>query len=474
MFPRARTGALGIVAASCCVHAGCRSDPSPLSDAPWAERRPLWRELETERPTDPAAPPVVEAVPLPTQTEAVSLRRALALAVARSPRLRAYAWDVRTREAEALQAGLWSNPELGLEIEEFGGSDERSGFDETEFTLSLAQTFPLGGDADRRRKLADRQSELAGWDYEAARLEVIRETTERYVRALAVERRVKIAEQEVEIAEAVLVIAERRVDAGASPQVERARAQVPVAEARVRLRQSRRDLITARRTLALSWGQRDRLGSGLTGDLDQLAPPPDPNALAALVASNPDVARWATKISERRARAELAEAESTPDVTASLGAKRFNGNDETAFVIGVSLPLPLFDRRQGDALAARLGAASAEERRAAAELRVERRLSDAWTRLADAHDESTALADEALPPAVEAFEATRRAFENGDVQFLDVLDAERTLVRLRTQRAEALAAYHLAVADLESLIGRPLSAVPPAPSPHNTRSEPSR
>ena len=125
----------------------------------------------------------------------------------------------------------------------------------------------------------------------------------------------------------------------------------------------------------------------------------------------------------------------------------------------MSIPLPVFDRRQGDVLAARFGVASARNQQRAVELRIEAAIASAYARLANAYDEVVGLRDDALPPATQAYHDIRQAFERGNLGYLDVLDAERTLIGLRQQYLDALAKYHGSVAELEGLIGQPLDAV---------------
>lgn len=177
----------------------------------------------------------------------------------------------------------------------------------------------------------------------------------------------------------------------------------------------------------------------------------------ALVSGNPRVARRALEISARRAEAALARAEAAPDVTVRAGYKYDRADDAGALVAGISLPLAVVDRRQGDVRAARLGEAA---------------LSEAYQRLAAGFDEAVALRDEALPPATEAFELTRRAFEQGDVALIGLLDAERTLVELRFAYLDALESHHLAAADMEGLIGRPLAGLDAAPAAATNGKEP--
>lgn len=462
---------LGTVVIAALGLAGCQ--PGPLDDAAWPQERTLGERLSAYRP--PAQPSEARnddaALALADPTGELTLRQAMALAVMRNPELRAFGWDVRRAEAQALQAGLGPNPELEVEFENFAGSGPFSGTDSLETTVSLAQTFPLGGDIAHRREVARYQSRLAGWDYESARLEVLTDVTQRYIAVLAGQRRIEVAREAMQLAEQVQTTTKKRIDAGAAPPIEAARASVPVATSQVALKRAERQLEAARKQLALTWASSEPTFTGLAGSLDDLKPPPTAERLVSLINQNPSVARWATEISARRAEARLAEAEAVPDLTGRIGLRDDRAEDAQALVIGISLPLPIFDRRQGDILAARLGAASAGQRQREAELRLESMLSEAYTRLVNAHDEAMALRDIALPPATEAFTVTRRAFEKGDLTFLDVLDAERTLVELRTQYLDALAAYHEAVAEIEGLVGRPLDQLTTAPGTPSTETK---
>jgi cobalt-zinc-cadmium efflux system outer membrane protein len=406
-----------------------------------------------------SAPEPLDISTPPKPKGAITLRQTLALALEYHPGLHAYAWEVRAAEARVLQAGLRPNPELEAEFENFAGNKAFSGAQSLETTLSLAQTFPLGGDIERRRELAGLQAQMAGWDYEAARLEVLTEVTQDYVALLRAQRQVKLARETLSLAEQVRDATNRRIRAGDAPPIDAARASVPVATAQVKLRRAERLLRAAQRQLALMWSSREVSFDLAEGSLDDLETPPSAQRLAALVSQNPQVARWAVEVSARRAETGLAEAEAVPDLTARAGVKYDNAEGAGALVLGISLPIPVFDRRQGDVMAARLSANAAEEQRRAAERRVEAALSQAYARMAAGFDEAVAIREVALPPAREAFELTHRAFEKGDLALLDVLDAERTLVELRSDYLDALTDYHLAVIEIEGLIGHPLAGL---------------
>lgn len=447
---------LSAVTAGAFIFAGCES-ASPFKPLPLdrANARDSLTPPAQSRADDASEPLRTETPPRPSGR--LGLGDALSLALTHSPRLAAYSTDIRVAEAKAMQAGRWSNPQLDVEVENIAGSGSFSGVDSAETTVSLAQTFPLGGDIARRREVAQARTRRANWEYESARLAVLLEATQRFVDALAADQRIELSERELALARATQELTIQRVEAGDVSPVEKARVVVPVITAEVALERARREREAAYRRVATTWGRRTVTFDVLVGDMEQLDPLPSVDALIELINKNPEVARWAAEISARLAEQRLAEAEALPDLTGRVGVKHNNADDDVGLVVGVSLPLPIFDRRRGDALAARLGASAARQRQREAELRLEDMLSDAYAQLAASHDEATALRARALPAATNAYDATRRAFDEGKLPFLDVLDAQRTLFDLQSRYIDALAAYHTAAAEIEALIGQRLT-----------------
>jgi len=434
---------------------------APRSDAPSLDRLDRSGSLRAEHGDAPPQP-----------IGELKLSDTLSLALMHSPRLAAYSTDVRVAEAKAIQADRWPNPELGVEVENFGGSGQFSGIDSAETTVSLAQTFPLGGDITRRRELAQARTRLANWEYESARLAVLLEATQRFVDALSADRRIALSERELELARATQTLTIQRVEAGDVSPVEKARVVVPVITAEVAMERTRRAREAAYRRVATTWGSRTVTFDRLIGDLKQLDPLPSVDALVDLINENPQVARWAAEISKRLAEQRIAEAEAVPDLTGRVGMMHDNADDDVGLVVGVTLPLPIFDRRRGDTLAARLGATAARQRQRDAELRLEDMLSEAYAQLAGSHDEATALKARALPAATNAYNATRRAFDEGKLPFLDVLDAQRTLFDLQSRYIDALASYHTAAAEIEALIGQRLTDLNQPVIPTEQETEP--
>ncbi len=386
----------------------------------------------------------------------LTLRAALSLALLRNPGLSSFSWEIRASEARALQAGLLPNPQIEGVVEDFAGSGDFGGFDEAESTIALSQLIELGGKRTKRLRVAEIGRGLAAWDYEAKRLSVLTETAQAFVEVLAGQRRVELQTAGLELAREVLRTVSERVEAGKSSPIERARAQIVASQSGISLERAKRALEAARARLAASWGGSAARFQSVSGALEETPEVPALETLGAWIGENPDVSRWAVEITERRARVELADAQAIPDLTVKAGARLLRGSDETAFVVGLSLPLPLFDRNQGRRREAAFKLAKAIEERRAAEVRVRTALSDAYQALLSAYSEVATLRDEVLPAARSAFDGISESYRQGKLTQLDVLDSQRTLFQVRDQYTDALSSYHRARARVEGLVGRPI------------------
>jgi cobalt-zinc-cadmium efflux system outer membrane protein len=399
--------------------AGCA--PGPLDDDYWPAASPLGHDIEAVRvpPEPPPDPGPVTDFADPTGE--LPLRNAWALALEQGPQLAVFAWEIRAEEAAVMQAGLPPNPELEVEVEDFGGSGDFSGFDGSETTIAIGQTILLGGKLSKRVELARLGRDLAGWDYEVARVDALTAVAGDFVATLAAQERLTLARESEELAQRIFSTI----------------------------------------GLAANWGSTSPRFAQAAGDLTDVRIPPAAQRLVERIEQNPDLARWATEMAARRAAIDLARAEAVPDITLFAGPKLIEGADETAFVAGMAIPIPLFDRNQGGILEARIRRAQTERYRQAVEVRVRTDLVAAYQALDAAYTEVQTVRDEIEPSARAAFEAAEEAFRLGKIDALDLLDAQRTLFGVRHQYVDVLASYHQATIDVERLIGAPIHETMP-------------
>jgi len=391
----------------------------------------------------------------------LSLRDVLSLTLLRNPELTAFTYELRAAEARQLQARVLPNPAFAVELENVGGSGSTTtGTRAAETTIQLSQLIELGGKRAKRIRLAGFERELSGWDYEVKRLEVLTEAKKAFVDVLTTAERLAFTADLLRLAEQVQRTVSARVQAGKVSPIEQTRARVTVSTARLQAQQARRSHEAAKIRLAAFWGSTAPVFEGVSGSLDTAASVPSLDTLTARVQMHPDIARWDSEMAARRAQIEVTRSKAVPDLTVSGGVRYLNEVKEGAFVLGFSLPLPLFDRNQGGIgeAYARLSKTELEQR--AAEVRVSTGLSDAYQNLVSAANEVSTLQNDVLPAAQEAFQATEEGYRLGKFGLLAVLDVQRTFFEARGRYLEALATYHKAVADLERLSGEELHIVP--------------
>lgn len=438
---------------------GCATRPEPAHES-WIPPRPLGKELERYHPPQepthaPAAP-----VKLKEPTGALTLRQVLALALMHNPELAAFSWEVRAGEARALQASLRPNPEVSVGSEHFGGTGAYRGAGGAESTVQLSQLIELGGKRAKRTRVASLERDLAGWDYESKRLDVLTEATASFVDVLTVQQRLALLEELAGLAQKVRDSIAERVTAGKSSPAEEMRAGVALANTRVEVQHAQRELELRRKRLAAAWGSTNVTFERTAGELTTVKPIPTDEQLATLVSENPDVARWVTEMEQRRATLELEKAKRIPDVTPWVGPRYYSSGSDVAFLAGISVPLPFFNRNQGAIREAQYRVAQAEDERKAAALQAHKALLTAYQSLSVAYIEASSLQKDVLPLAQQAYEATNERYLQGKFGFVDVLDAQRALFEARTHYIQAVGDYHKAVAEVERLIGQGLDSVP--------------
>ncbi len=241
-----------------------------------------------------------------------------------------------------------------------------------------------------------------------------------------------------------------------SPE-ELTRANVAAATVRIELNRARRNLDADKMRLAALWGSSSAKFESVVGDLNVLPPVPPFAELQERLSQNPELARWAAEVAQREAALGVERSKAVPDVTISGGYRRFTLIGGNAFVIGASIPIPWFDKNKGGIQEARDRISKAAEDQRTAQVRVTTMMAEAYRVLANAKDEVAALSANVLPGVRSAFDGVTEGYRFGKFGFLDVLDAQRTLVMINGQYLRALADYHQAAAEVERLIGAPLA-----------------
>jgi cobalt-zinc-cadmium efflux system outer membrane protein len=383
----------------------------------------------------------------------ITLREAVALALEHSPSLRSFDWGRRAAEARTVQAGRRTNPTVSATLEDVGAS---SATVQPQATIQLGQLVELGGKRAARQQLASANTALAGWDYEAARLDVLTQVSSSFVGVLAAQDAVQQTATALKLAEQVRTVVGDRVTAGVVSPIESTRADVLVATAQIEHDQARHALDAGRRQLAALWGGADATFTQAVGALLEMPAVPSFASLDAALPKTPEEARWTSEVEQRVAALALALASKVPDVTLSAGYRRFTSEGRNAFMVGATIPIPWFDRNKDGIRAAEADVERARATAAAVSQDLRSRLAAAYRDVVSARDAVTVLRTTVIPAAQSVFDAVQEGYQLGRFGLLDVLDAQRTLSDAHRRHLDAVTRFHVAVTHVERLTDRPL------------------
>jgi len=379
----------------------------------------------------------------------LTLPAALRMALDANADLAAARNELQAAEAAVLQAGARPNPALELSVE-----DRRRETRET--TILLSQPVELGGKRSARVQAAEHSRAAAAAELDAKKAEIRAAVITAYFDVLAAQERLRLAEESARIAQRGTDAAARRVTAGKISPVDETRARVAESGVRIELTQARSELVLSRKRLAALWGNPAPQFGHAEGQIDALPELPLLMELHARRAAAPAVLRARSELDRRQSLAQLESSRRIPDVTISLGVKRSEELARNQAIVGVSIPLPLFDTNRGNVLEALRRTDKARDELSATEIRLDGDIAQAYERLDVARQEAEALQKEILPGAQSAYDAAVKGFEYGKFGFLDVLDAQRTLLQAKSQYLRALSEAHRARAEIDRILGASL------------------
>ncbi len=422
---------------------------NPIALPAWAEALPVHATGSEVVSQEAGVPGVRKLEPVAP----LDLAGALELALSANPELAAAARELQAVEGIVVQAGVRRNPDLSTLVEDTQKATRTT-------TLQINQPIELGGKRAARIASAERGRDVASAELAATRLDVRATVVAAFFDVLVAQERVQLAEALLDLAQRASLTASRRVTAGKVSPVEETKARVAEASVRVEFNQARSELAAARQRLAATWGNPVPRFTRADGRAEALPALPPQGEIQTRLAASPALARARFEVDRRAALAEVERTRRIPDVTVSLGAKRNEELGRNQAILGLSVPLPLFDRNQGNLLEALRRADKARDELAATEIRLATEVAQAWARLQAASLEEDALHKEILPGAQSAYEAATKGYELGKFGFLEVLDAQRTFFQARSQHLRALAEAHRASADIDRVLGAVPAAAP--------------
>lgn len=376
---------------------------------------------------------VPPAAPVRADTLTLTLDNARRLALANNPAMAAVVQRWRAEVGTLRQARTFPfNP--GFELESPGSFTTGN---LGEYEVRIEQAIPLNGEWRLAGDVAEARAASVRWSSLDEARSLLRDVEGAFFGAAAAERRLAVAEDinilNDSLRSALLtLLAEGEVSA-----LDASLASIEAARGRARALAARREASQARLLLARL------LGLPLDQDLDldfseagaELDPALTvPSALRTAYQTRPDMRAADQRVAEGEASARLAGRQAVPNPVVAAIADRIEEGQPSRFGIAVAIPLPLFDRRQGDRERAAAEARAFHLEREALRQRLEQEVREAFTIVRIAREEVEILTNEVLIPARENHGLLETAYREGKMDL-------STLLLLRNQLLDAQMSY---------------------------------
>lgn len=417
------------------------------------------RESEASQPAHvhPGVPAVAEEKQEESSLTAptLSLEQLEQMALESNPTLDQAAALVQAAAGRTLQAGLYPNPAIGYNGEEI--STPAAGGEHGAF---VQQTIVTAGKLRLSRNVSAHEQTQAEELARAQRLRVLNTVRLLYYRTLGAQQFVVWRQRLATLTQEAVGVSQQLFNVGQADQPDLLQAEVEAQQAQLDLGAARYELERTWRELAAVAGNPDLKQQPLAGKLDEALPELDwDKSLATLFEESPE--RKAAQVGVQRAEAALkrAQVEWIPDITFRGGVnynfERFAPEDKRIGPEGfveIRIPLPVFDRNQGNIAAALADLERARREVQRVELSLRQRLAATFAEYRTARQTVEAYSARILPNARRAHEMYLQRYQQMAAAYPQVLIAQRTMFQTQVAYVAALTAVWRSAVEIRGLL----------------------
>jgi len=397
-------------------------------------------------------PPVVASAAEPLSAPAAEAGLTLAgleqLALANNPTLLQAAMRVQAAEGLACQAGLYPNPVTGYkgdEIGDGGSAGKQGGFVRQEIVTAHKRQLASG--------VLMQQAQEAQWAWQSQRQRVLNDVRIAFVDLLTSQRIVELNQQLVVIGDEAVKATAQLLRAQEVSRVDELTARVEADMARLRLIDARNRHQSQWRMLAAAVGMPELAVQRLEGQLD--APAAElfwDDVLARLLGGSPELAEARTAIQRARCAVASECAQRIPNVEVMAEVMHHDMTGETMATVELGVPLPIFNRNQGNISRAQAELVSAHQELRRIELGLQQRLATAFERYVNARQSVQQYQATIVPNSKLSLELVENGYRQGEFSYLLLLTAQRTYAQVNLTYLASLRDLHAGVAEIEGLL----------------------
>lgn len=397
----------------------------------------------------------IDVIPLQTTLE---FQEAYSYALTKNLKAMDAEVEVEIRQAEKLQVGLRPNPQLSISLDGPSNGNNWNNSD-NDISIGLTQLFELGGKRRARVRVAEAAQFETSWGLEIAKCDLYADVLHAFIETAAAQERLMLSKDFQNIAEQSLQCISSKNECGKIPLLDAKKANIAFKIAKLASSKRTSDFQNAKIKLASLWNSNQPHFDHVEYDLFNTPAPPPYGQLTEELENNPELARAQAEVTKAWEMTNLQKTQRIPDMAVYVGVCTARNFHDPALSLGVNIPLPIFDRNQGNIARAghELTQVIFKQNDLINKLKVRMKiLYRDWTL---AYQQAAELREIIDTVANEAYFLAEERYALGKSDFLDFLDARSTLFSLRQEYLDAVEEYHHKRTEIMQLLAKCCSEV---------------
>jgi cobalt-zinc-cadmium efflux system outer membrane protein len=390
------------------------------------------------------------------QEAALTLEEAVGIALERNPLVRSAQEQYQASLARVRQARAFPQPSLDIDSDLQPGLTDFSEYGER--YIGISQSIPFPGKTYLQSRVASEEADQVLAEAEMVGLDVRFLVTEAFYGLLRAEQRVGYAGQNLQFTEDFVQMTELKFEAGDVPQMELIRARVEAATAANQVRVAENEERLARAAMNFLLGRVPSSPLAIRGDLRIPVVSYDLEEITAwALQDRPEIKKLMSSIEQERLVKKQGFMSYLPDFDVGASKHKIPGEVDTWDVtLSVALPVFFWQPVRGEIAEADANLRSLQQEAAHLSNGITLEVEGAFVNLTSAANQIRLFEEEILTQAEQAYEMYQFAYQQGEIDAIDLIESRRTLNDVRTSYIDALYNYDVARAAIERSIGRPL------------------
>jgi len=380
--------------------------------------------------------------------EILTKEKALSIAIKNSFKIKVFKKEIEYKRLLGESEILYINPELEIEVSDFLGTKNYSGFKSSGVGITLSQEIILGSKNSKIEKLTNSKIETVKLNIKKEKLELKYQIEHFFIDILIEKEFYKVAKNNQKIAIEIYQTVKDKKESGAISELEVLKSEINYKNSKIELSKYENRIDKLKKSLTILLGN-ENLNFIIEGELKkELDFKKEKNS------ENIDILIQKSVIKNSKKELFVEKSNKIPNLTLSLGANRYQELGEYSFTLALSIPLPIWNSnsKKVDSIYSKISKGKIGVDLIKKELN--EKLTEKYQALVITINELKQIKNDILPLTERSLNLAKEGYKEGKFKYLELLDAQKTSLEIKKHYIELLGKYNILILNIDYLLGR--------------------